>query len=145
MHRNRAPGSVVTGLGLVELGLTLRPWNSQLGWVAYAAEVGSLCSGNEWTEGSGYHVEVVRLYSKGTREPLKTLGWGEPTLEQDREGGRKQVRLHCRRSGNWVGRPRKGTLVLRPHALRRGGPRLHSCLRLETQQGRCGSWAELHL
>lgn len=82
MHRSRAPGSVVTGLGQVELGLTLRSWNSQPGWVAYAAEVGSLCSGNEWTEGPGYHVEVVRLYSKGTREPPKTLGWGDPHLSK---------------------------------------------------------------
>ena len=64
-------------------------------------------------------MEVVRLYSKSTREPPKTLAGGEknPTLEQD-QGARKQMRLPCRRSGNGVGRPRNGTLVLRPHTLR---------------------------
>ena len=77
MHRSRAPGSAATGLGQVELHLILRSWNSQPGWVAYAAEVGSLCSGNEGTEGPGYHREVVRLYSKGTREPPKTSAGGE--------------------------------------------------------------------
>lgn len=65
-------------------------------------------------------MEVVRLYSKGTREPPKTLVGGgkkNTTLEQDQEGARKQMRLHCRGSENGVGRPRNGTLVLRPHTL----------------------------
>lgn len=54
----------------------------------------------------------------GSHRRLQQEGKKKPTPEQHQEGARKQMRLHCRRSGNGVGRPRNGTLVLRPHALR---------------------------
>ena len=47
-------------------GVSADPQASELParYAVYAAKVSSLCSGDEWTEGPGYQVAAVRLYSR---------------------------------------------------------------------------------